>query len=152
MRILPSGVVMVTVDVDGRPWGLTISSCASLSVEPPQVVLSLASHTVTCRRILATRSFGLSLLGADHRHVAEHGAAPGTAKFIDEFCVPGRGEFMPSVRDAAYHLGCSLVAAHVHADHTLVVGGVVEASKAPASQEPMVYFDRAFRRVGERLA
>lgn len=152
MRLLPSGVVMVTVDVDGRPWGLTISSCSSLSVEPPQILICLASRTVTCRRIIATDRFGVSVLGADHRQVAEHGAAPGTAKFIDDFCDPVRGQGVPSVRGAAYHLACSLVAAHEHADHTVIVGGVVGATAASAPPEPLVYFDRAFRRLGERLA
>ncbi|MGH2970263.1 MAG: flavin reductase family protein, partial [Solirubrobacteraceae bacterium] len=54
MRVLAGGVVMVTTRVDGRPWGLTISSCCSLSAEPPQLLVSLGSQTVTCREVLSS--------------------------------------------------------------------------------------------------
>jgi flavin reductase (DIM6/NTAB) family NADH-FMN oxidoreductase RutF len=153
MRQLASGLVMVTVCVGDRPWGLTISSCSSLSTDPPQIVLSLGSQTVTCREIKSGRQFGVSVLGADHREVATLGAAMGVAKFVDEFCnaCDIDGTAMPRVRDALYHLDCRLVAAHEHADHTIVIGGVERATAGPGA-DPLVYFDRSYRRIGDSLA
>jgi flavin reductase (DIM6/NTAB) family NADH-FMN oxidoreductase RutF len=156
MRRLPSGVVMVTVRVGGRPWGLTISSCSSLSAEPPQILISLGSKTVTCREILSSGRFGISVLGADHRHVATLGAAAGVAKFVDEYCSDCYPEDveMPRVQDALHHLDCTLVASHEHADHTVIVGAV-ERAFAGAGQngaDPLIYFDRTYRRIGDSLA
>jgi flavin reductase len=154
MRQLPSGVVMVTVCVGKRPWGLTISSFSSLSAEPAQILISIGSRTVTCREILAGRRFGVSVLGAEHHEVAALGAATGVAKFIDDYCDgcdSDRAE-MPQVKDALYHLDCSLVATHEHADHTVVVGTVTRAIAGPgAPAGPLIYFDRTFRGIGDSL-
>jgi flavin reductase ActVB len=155
MRVLPSGVVMVTVAVDGRPWGLTISSCCSLSAEPPQILISLATRTVTCQQILKTGTFGISVLGAHHGEVADVGAASGAAKFVDGYCDECEIEAgSPRVRDAVYHLDCRLEDVHEHADHTVIVGAVVNAEPTPADRpiEPLIYFDRAYRRLGAGLA
>lgn len=156
MRVLPAGVVMVTTRVEGRPWGLTISSCCSVSVEPPQILISLRSTTVTCQEILRDGSFGVSILAADQRALAEHGAAVASAKFIDEFCETG-GECetldSPMVSGALYHLDCSLAAHYPASDHELIVGLVRGAvAHSPAGQpEPLLYFDRQFWDLGRQL-
>jgi flavin reductase (DIM6/NTAB) family NADH-FMN oxidoreductase RutF len=155
MRLLPAGVVMVTVCVDGRPWGLTISSCCSLSADPPQLLISLGTATVTCRQILDGGGFGISVLGAGHGEVAALGAASGAAKFVDGYCdARDHAVVSPRVRGAVYHLDCRLAAAHEHADHTVIVGAVVSAERTPAepSGDALVYFDRAYRRVGADLS
>jgi flavin reductase (DIM6/NTAB) family NADH-FMN oxidoreductase RutF len=156
MGQLPSGVVLVTVCVGGRPWGLTISSCSSLSAEPPQILISIGSRTVTCKEIVAGGRFGISVLGAEHREVATLGSATGVAKFVDEYCqaCDSDGGEMPRVHDALYHLDCQLVAAHEHADHTVIVGGVDRAVAGPGAtvSDPLIYFDRAYRRIGDSLA
>jgi flavin reductase (DIM6/NTAB) family NADH-FMN oxidoreductase RutF len=153
MRMLPAGVVMVTVSVDGRPWGLTVSSCTSLTADPPQILVSLGTRTVTCRQILEGGDFGVSVLAADQLAVAALGAATGVAKFVDDYCDEHEeGPASPRLRGAVYHLDCRSVAAHEHADHTIVVGAVARAFARPDGPgEPLIYFDRAFRRVGDDI-
>jgi flavin reductase (DIM6/NTAB) family NADH-FMN oxidoreductase RutF len=156
MRVFPAGVVIVTTRVDGRPWGLTISSCCSVSVEPPQILISLRSSTVTCRTILEGRSFGVSMLATDQKALAEHGAAVGSAKFIDEFCETG-GECetleSPMASGALYHLDCSMAAHYQASDHELIVGLVRRAITltSRANPEPLLYFDRRFWELGPEL-
>lgn len=153
MRMLPAGVVMVTVSVDGRPWGLTVSSCTSLTADPPQILVSLGTRTVTCRQILEGGAFGVSVLAADQLEVAALGAATGVAKFVDGYCDEREDEVAsPRLRGAVYHLDCRSVAVHEHADHTIVVGAVAQAFARPGGPgEPLIYFDRAFRRVGDDI-
>ena len=43
MSTLASGVVLVTGWVGDRPWGMTVTSFASVSAEPPTVLVSLGS-------------------------------------------------------------------------------------------------------------
>src|SRR6185436_935371 len=62
MRVLAAGVVMVTTWHDDRPWGLTISACCSVAVDPPEILISLRSTTVSCRSILRRDRFGVSIL------------------------------------------------------------------------------------------
>ena len=66
MRKLPGGVVMVTTRVGGRPWGLTISSCCSMTAEPPQILISLESARPAVSRCWR-RCFGVGILGGEHR-------------------------------------------------------------------------------------
>lgn len=156
MRLLAAGVVMVTTRIDGRPWGLTISACCSLSATPPQILISLGTQTVTARQVRSTGRFGLSLLSTSHRALAEVGAAPGAPKFVDEHVDDDGGDSgrMPRVRDAMYHLDCVVSDCNEVADHTVFVGRVVQAHAGRSSLralEPLIYFDRSYRSVGDGL-
>src|ERR1700759_3462554 len=86
MRRLPTGVVLVISKVSGRPWGLTVSACCSASVEPPLLVVSVGSATVTARSIRREGRFGVAILEHENLALAEFGSAKGVAKFIDELC------------------------------------------------------------------
>jgi flavin reductase ActVB len=159
--------VMVTSRVDGRPWGLTISACCSVSADPPLVLISLGVRTSSRISIIESRNFGLSLLGTHHKPLAEVGARVGAPKFIDGFLEghgPGDcfaesqappGLRSPMVDGALAHLDCALRQSFEVSDHTLLVGEVeraivsVDPSETPA--EPLLYFDRAFRRLGETI-
>ena len=55
MRTLAGGVVIVTTRVEDRPWGLTISSCTSLTLDPPQILISLRASATSSREIEARR-------------------------------------------------------------------------------------------------
>jgi flavin reductase (DIM6/NTAB) family NADH-FMN oxidoreductase RutF len=155
MRTLAAGVVIVTTFVEDRPWGLTISSCTSLTLEPPQILVSLRESTTSAQQIRASGRFGVSILSAAQRALAERGAAVGTPKFMDDLCATGEqtGLESPMVAGALFHLDCSLTVVHMVADHCLLVGSVTRA-RAPARSEdgsPLMYFDRSFWALGTQL-
>ena len=152
MRVLAGGVVMVTAQVDDRLWGLTISACCSISADPPQVLISL-SNQASCRApILQTRRFGVSILRAGQRELAELGAVPGGPKFVDAFAEPREGG-ATMIAGALAHLDCAVDRVFEVADHTLFVGTVEHAVVADHLDEPgpLVYFDRTFHALGEPL-
>jgi flavin reductase ActVB len=160
LRRLAAAVVMVTTRVDGRPWGLTISACCSLSAEPPQVLVSLGRGTASLASALRTGLFGVSALGEGHRPLAGLGAEVGAPKFIDGFLegsgpddafVEGPGTALtrsPMVAGALFHLDCSVAESFEVADHTLLVGLVEDVVLGEAPAEPLLYFDRTFRGLG----
>jgi len=155
MRVLPSGVVMVTTRVGGRPWGLTISACCSLSAEPPQILVSLRSTTISAQEILQSERFGVSILAAEQKVLAERGSAVGVAKFIDEFCETG-GDCetlgSPMISGALFHLDCAVAGTYEVSDHLLIVGLVVGAmASASDPRPPLLYFDRRFWSLGSQL-
>jgi len=147
-RSLPTGVVIVTSWLDGRAWGMTVSACCSISVDPPRVLVSLHRATRCRALVCGGGAFGISVLGSAHRDLAELAARPGASKFLDRFCVPGSRA--PQVREALCHLECAVDRTLDVADHTLVVARVEEVAP-PRAAEPLVYFDRAYRRVGEEV-
>src|SRR5207244_7284217 len=85
MRVLAGGVVMVTARRGDQLYGLTISACCSISASPPRVLISLAETASCLPAVLETRRFGLSILRAGQKPLAELGAVPGGPKQADAF-------------------------------------------------------------------
>jgi flavin reductase ActVB len=152
MRVLASGVVMITARVGERHWGLTISACCSISASPPKLLISLANSASCLPAIVETRRFGVSILRADQRPLAELGSVPGGPKFVDAF--QEEGADAARIAGALAHLDCKVDRTFEIADHTLIVG-TVEDVAAGALEDgehgPLLYFDRTFHRLGEEV-
>lgn len=157
MRTLAAGVVMVTTRVGGKSWGLTISSCCSVSLQPPQLLVSLGRHTASCASILVTGKFGVSVLGAAQKELAQHGATPRAPKFIDGHCDdddPAAQALSPMILGALCHLDCRLVRVFDAGDHALLLGRVDRAvrSRRHVDAQPLLYFNGSFHSLGEPLS
>ena len=157
MRTLAGGVVMITTRVGGKPWGLTISSCCSVSLEPPQLLVSLSRHTASCASILVTGKFGVSVLGTAQKELAQHGAVPRTPKFIADYCDdddPAAEALSPMILGALCHLDCRLASVFDGGDHALLLGQVDRAvrSRHHSDAQPLLYFNGLFHSLGESLS
>lgn len=152
MRALATGVVMVIARRDERLWGLTISACCSISVSPPQILISLANDASCRAAVLELGRFGVSVLREDQRHLAELGAVPDAPKYVDAFCRESGPGGSTMIAGALVHVECNVDRVFEVSDHTLVIGNV-EAVVAPAEAEggPLLYFDRTFHALGEPL-
>ena len=152
MRVLAGGVVMVTARAGDRLWGLTISACCSISATPPRVLISLADTASCLPAILETRRFGLSILRAGQRPLAELGAVPGGRKEVDAFTDSPDGE-TTMIAGALAHLDCAVDRTFRVSDHTLVIGNVEHALTAADLEHPgpLLYFNRTFHHLGEPL-
>jgi len=136
MRALASGVVVVTCTVEGRPWGVTVTAFASVSADPPTVLVSLGSNGTAARAIAARRRFGVSILGGSQLDVAVRGSTPGAPKFLDA----------PAIEGALADLECEVSHSVDVADHTIFFGRVVRARTAPTGA-PLLYHRRDYRRL-----
>ena len=135
---LASGVVLVTCRVGGRPWGMTATAFASVSANPPIVLVSLCTEGTTATAIEASGHFAINILAEGQEPVARNGSAPGAPKFIDRLVVPG----------ALAHLDCELSDAIEVADHTVFFGRVLSA-RVFHEGEALVYHRRAYRTVSD---
>ena len=150
MSQLAAGVVMVTTLVDDRPWGLTMSACCSISMEPPLLMVAPARETVTARSIETSGRFGVSILGAGLIEVARFGAARGAPKFVADFCVPGPGgsevSRTPVVAGSLAHIDCEVSESVLAGDHMVYIG-LVRRVIVDISDVPLVYHDRDYHRL-----
>jgi flavin reductase (DIM6/NTAB) family NADH-FMN oxidoreductase RutF len=145
MSMLASGVVLVTCRLDDRPWGMTVTAFASVSADPPTVLVSLRTQSPGARAIAATGSFGVSILSRDQVEIAEFGAAPGAPKFLEALIEPrDRDSSSPAVAKAVAHLDCDVVQSVAAADHTVFIGRVRSASRRHGGV-PLLYHARAYR-------
>jgi flavin reductase ActVB len=151
MRVLAAGVVMVTAQKDGDLHGLTISACCSISASPPQVLISLAETASCLPTILDTRRFGLAILRAEQKPLAELGAVPGGPKKVQAFSESPDGR-MATIAGALAHLECSVAQDFRAADHVLIIGDVEHAFTAEGALDepgPLLYFNRTFYALGD---
>ncbi|AQA04183.1 hypothetical protein BVC93_19060 [Mycobacterium sp. MS1601] len=147
MRVLATGVVILTVDVDGQPWGVTISSCSSLSAAPPRLVCSLKSNSAAAAAIASGDRFGINILSAAQVDLAASSAQPGTPKFLHPDVLIHRDNpevATPQIAGALYNLDCEVVSRVQIIEHDLVVGQVRWSNCGP-EHDPLLYFNKSFR-------
>jgi flavin reductase (DIM6/NTAB) family NADH-FMN oxidoreductase RutF len=133
--------VAVITALDGdRPHGTTVSAFASLSVDPPMVLVSLARSSELLGLIRRTGTFGVNVLGSDQRELAAGFARKGQSKFdgvqwSEEWAVP-------RIAEVAGWLACEVRDLVPGGDHVVALGNVVAAATTDAA--PLTYHRRAF--------
>jgi flavin reductase (DIM6/NTAB) family NADH-FMN oxidoreductase RutF len=121
MRRFPSGIAVLTLPV---PYGLTIGSLVSLSLEPALVGVSIGHDAQAHELLRDAGGFGLSVLAGDQAALAQHFArsVPPIAQW--EGVAVREGARGPLLEGAVSWLECSLHAEHDAGDHTFFVGAV----------------------------
>jgi flavin reductase (DIM6/NTAB) family NADH-FMN oxidoreductase RutF len=144
MRVFPSGLAVLSVDLEGERLGLTVGSLVSLSLEPPLVGVAVSRQAAMHELLRGARRFGVSLLAADQADVAQHFArgVPPIALWHGVAAREGQTG-VPLVADALGWIECRLEAEHPTGDHTFFVGGVVALERGRAAP-PLVYIDRRY--------
>ena len=66
--------------------GMTANAIASISVDPPIMMASIATHAETHAAILGSHSFSISVLAADQQPLAECFAQRVSADKLRRFC------------------------------------------------------------------
>jgi flavin reductase (DIM6/NTAB) family NADH-FMN oxidoreductase RutF len=143
MSNLASGVALVTAWLDGRPWGLTVTSFASVSATPPTILVSLRSEIASAEALREGNAFGVAILAREQEPLARRASAPGRPKFLEPFTHAEPWSASPVVRGSLAHLDCEPSGSVDIADHTIFFGRV-RAAAVPGGGAPLVYFRRAF--------
>jgi len=148
LRLFPSGVTVVTLRAAGRIHGLTVSAFASISPDPPLVGV-FVDHRHGAHAMLQEPDarFAVSFLAEEQRSLSERFAWSPDDERFDEGDWIDDGVEAPVLADALAWLRCSIDSTHVAGTHTLYVGRV-EAIGCPRSEDhPLVYWNRAYRRL-----
>lgn len=83
-RSHPAGVAVVTADAGDGPVAMTVSSVASVSVEPPTLVFSASAISSSTATLLRAETMVVHLLSADQVELARLCARSGTERFGDK--------------------------------------------------------------------
>ena len=138
-----AGVAVVTTDAGRGAAGVTVTSLASLSAEPPLLSFSIAATASVWPHLRDADSAVVHLLGAEHTELARTFATSG----IDRFGAPTRWRRLPTgeplLDGAAAWLRISIEHRHPAGGSHLVIGRVEQAVLADASA-PLLYHDGTF--------
>ena len=134
----PTGVTVVTArDPEGDPFGLTVNSFTSVSLDPPLVLVCVNADASSHDALMEAGSFAVSILSRGQDPVATRFATqPSEGRFEDvDWDENALGD--PVIRGAAAWLACQPHRIHPGGDHSIVVGEVVAVEDAGG--EPLAY-------------
>jgi flavin reductase ActVB len=150
MGRFPSGVTIVTM-IDGtrKCWGFTASAFASLSMEPPQLLVCLDRSANCYPYFCQADRFAVNILSAEHEALARRFATKGIDKFASVDFVAG--EFrLPLLSDAVAALECQKSTMVPSGDHVILIGEPL--SIRLRSGTPAVLFNHRFWMLSEAAA
>ena len=137
-----SGVTVVTaIDRKGGHHGMTASAVASLSLEPPLVVVCV-DRTADLHAVLeGASSFALSVLAADQEHLSRRFAEDRTDRWDG---IPHSIGFdgLALLDGALGHITCRKWGAYPGGDHTVFIGQV--SGGQIFERKPLLHFRRGY--------
>jgi len=150
MRHLASGVCLVAHSIGGVRAGMTATAVASLSLEPPTLIVCVNRAASAYADLTPGAAFGVSVLGADHRVFAERFAGwtgeEGAERFRE-----GRWRFAPNgaplLGDALAAFACEVEEIVERNTHAIVIGRVKHAAAASGGGA-LVYWRGAYDQLG----
>ncbi|MHB1191411.1 MAG: flavin reductase family protein [Longimicrobiales bacterium] len=146
MGRFPTGVTVVTArDGEGAPVGLTVNAFASVSLDPPLVLVCIDHASHSHDRLLSAGAFAVNVLSAAQDALARRFASDPSEGRFDGAAWGGGPGGAPVLEGVSAWLACTVEAAHEAGDHTIVVGRVHEAGVG--TEEALAYYRGAFTTV-----
>ncbi|MER6996391.1 flavin reductase family protein [Streptomyces sp. NPDC000410] len=135
----PSGITVVAgLDEDGEPAGLVCQSFASLSLDPPLVMLCVGKSSTSWPKVRSSGRFGVSVLAEEQRGVCAALGRKGPGKFADvDWELSPHGAVR--IKGALATVDCALHAVHEAGDHFVITARVLELASRDDGL-PLLYF------------
>lgn len=146
MALVPTPVTVVSAPGNAAPAGATANAVASLSLEPPLMLVCLDRGSRTLAAVRASGRFAVNVLGADSEHHARRFAS--TAPHAEKWEGVGWAERsgVPVLDEALVWVVCELRDLLDGGDHVIVTGAVLELGEREGA--PLVFHSGAYRPLG----
>ena len=153
LRHFPSGVTVVTIKPYGSDevHGLTISAFASVSPDPPLILISI-DHRASAYQLMETAgtTFAINILGHDQMELSNRFA---WLKDEDRFA---EGDWStavtgsPILTDAVAWMDCTIYSRFSVGSHTIYIGEVQASGVPRPDVKPLVYWNRGYRKLVDK--
>jgi len=141
-----SGVTIMTTSASGRLHGMTVSAFASVSLEPPLILVCVEHSTLMHRLLEETNVFAVNILSergeATSRFFADNARLEGP-EFREGSYRPGLTG-SPILLDATAYLEARVHGKHEAGDHTVVVGEVIHL-EVLTEEDPLIFYRGGYR-------
>src|ERR1044072_1773508 len=132
-----TGVTIVTaMAADGKPYGVTCNSFASVSLNPPLVLWSLGMFSQGLTIFQNASHFTVNVLGVSQQSLALQFAKSSGDKFAGVSWTPGLGN-APVLADSVATFQCRAVNRYYGGDHIIFLGAV--EAYAYNLREPLLF-------------
>lgn len=142
----PTGVTVVTASTkDGKPFGVTVNSFSSLSLDPPLVLWSLANHAGTYSAFMEATHFAIHVLTEGQERLCRQFARSGIDRFAGMTLEEGMGG-VPLLPDVAALFECRSLYRYWGGDHVIFIGRVDRCRRWP-ERKPLVFHQGQMKKI-----
>lgn len=153
MGCFATGVTIITVDLEGEVQGMTANAFASVSLDPPLVLVCVERNARTHAHLHAKKRFGINILADHQRAISEYYARPVHTHETAEAEAGARfdrtGHGTPILHGALAYLECRLQTAQEAGDHTIFIAEVEEV--VVREGQPLAFFRGRYREIGSEV-
>jgi flavin reductase (DIM6/NTAB) family NADH-FMN oxidoreductase RutF len=141
-----TGVTVVTTGGEAGLHGLTANAIASLSLNPPLVLVAIDKGAHSLDYLKKNRCFAVNILRQDQEAISRRFATPGPKNFagID---IATAATAAPILSDCLAFVDCRVVEILPGGDHEIFVGEIVAGEFHGG--EPLLYFAAGYRQLAE---
>jgi flavin reductase (DIM6/NTAB) family NADH-FMN oxidoreductase RutF len=154
MGCFATGVTIITLDLEGEVHGMTANAFASVSLDPPLLLVCVDRSARTHAHLHAKKRFGVNILAGEQRVISEYYARPvhvhGRAEEEAGARFDRTAQGTPILHAALAYLECRLQSAQEAGDHTIFIAEVEDV--VVREGEPLLFFRSKYRKIGEELA
>ncbi len=146
MRGLAGGVSVITVGRGRDITGMTVTSVTSLSIDPPTLIVSVNRSSSSWPLLRRYGAFGVNILGADQREIAERFSGKGGLKGVDRFTGANwvfGATGAPLLVGALAAIDCEVEEIIERHSHAIVIGRVRQVLNETA-RPALVYWDGGY--------
>ena len=133
-----TGVTVITTkDLSGTPFGLTVNSFTSLSLDPPLVIVCV-DKTVDCYNCFdESKVFAVNVLSEDQEELSRRFATKGIEKFEGlKWRMGDHGS--PLLDSVVATIECKVSSSYKGGDHTIFLGEILNATAK--GDRPLLFF------------
>jgi len=141
-----TGVTVVTTGGEAGPHGLTANAVASLSLDPPLVLVAVDKSALTLDYLKRNRCFAVNILRLDQEDISRRFAIPGPKDFSDLKIITA-STTAPILADCLAYVACRVVDILPGGDHEIFIGEIVGGEYHGG--EPLLYHAGGYRRLAE---
>ena len=139
-----TGVTVVTTGGDAGLHGMTANAVASLSLDPPLVLVAVDKRAITLEYIKENQCFAVNILRLDHEKLSRRFAVPGPKDFSD-LKTTNAATASPILADCLAFVDCKVVEILPGGDHEIFVGEILAGEHHGG--EPLLYYAAGYRRL-----
>ncbi|WP_316155889.1 flavin reductase family protein [Cupriavidus sp. BIC8F] len=144
-----TGVAIVTTRTpDGEPWGVTVNSFSSVSLEPRLVLWSLAKKSYSLGAFQNTGSFVIHILASNQEDVSNRFARGAEGKFSGVPCTDGI-DGSPVLSGCAAVFQCRNTHQYDGGDHIIFLGEVQHFDTS--DRESLLFYKGNYTRTANAL-
>jgi flavin reductase (DIM6/NTAB) family NADH-FMN oxidoreductase RutF len=142
-----TGITVVTTrDAHGKPYGLTVNSFTSVSLDPLLVLVCLDNRLSGLKAFQDSKIFGVSILSQHQEDISRMFAKKDSERPASIYYEGKLG--VPLLRNSIAIMECETVKVYEGGDHQIYLGEVKAAEVLSDKDGPLMYFRGRYQRLG----